>query len=226
MLALYSAIPEAARRTHAVLANPFGALERPRAELIAPLAGKVVVVVGDRDEAGRKGAARWGEAITRVARETRVLEIAGPGKDLRDWLLHVGTSGRGNVPQGDAAFDELRALARGVEPLRASEAPDLNEQAARGEDGQKSVGRRDSGREETEDLQGRLLNLVDSIRAGGEDTAEALEEFTKLVTHALRFAEIVGMLLGDGLQLEDLRHLAEALAKVVGLAHLLSECTI
>lgn len=109
MLSLYTAIPAPARGVHIVLSNPFGAAENPRPELLDALTGKLVVILTDRDDAGRRRGERWGPPVARLAQECRVLEIPGPGKDVRDWLLAGGT------------LEQLREFARAVEPLRRPE---------------------------------------------------------------------------------------------------------
>lgn len=87
LLALWTAIPPELRDRHLVIANPFGAVEKPRAELLEVIRGKTIRVVGDLDAAGKAGAARWAEAIAELAADCRVVPLtAGPWKDIRDWL--------------------------------------------------------------------------------------------------------------------------------------------
>ena len=102
MLALESAIPEELRPSHVVLTNAFGAGEKPRPELVEQLAGKIVVVVRDRDQVGQQGGQCWADAIAAVAAEVHIIDPPERDdvKDLRGWLQDGGT------------FDEIRAIAR------------------------------------------------------------------------------------------------------------------
>jgi len=102
MLALESVIPEDLRPSHIALTNAFGAGEKPHSELVEQLAGKIIVVVRDRDRVGQEGGQRWADAIAAGASEVRIVdppEREGV-KDLRDWLQDGGT------------FNEIRATAR------------------------------------------------------------------------------------------------------------------
>ncbi len=70
--------------------------------------GRRVVVLGDKDEAGRKHAEHVAAMLNGVAAEVKILELPGAGKDVSDWLASGGTK------------DELLKLAEAAE---ASEPP-------------------------------------------------------------------------------------------------------
>ncbi len=105
MLALQSIIPRDLITKHAVLANSGGSVQLPTAELIAPLAGKIVHVVHDCDVDGQKGALRWAHAIAEVAVECRNVVLPyrieeSHGKDARDFRFaaRVTVAAGGNLP--------------------------------------------------------------------------------------------------------------------------------
>lgn len=115
MLALWSAIPEPQRASHVVLTNPFGSTEKPTTEVLEPLRGKRVYVCHDPDDPGRRGAARWAEAIATVAAEVRVVNLPTEGQDLRDWLSAGGT------------YEQLLALAASPTSTTPTAAAPLDE---------------------------------------------------------------------------------------------------
>jgi len=91
MLALQSLIPRDRLHADIVITNSGGGMEVPRPEMLAPLAGKRVNVVGDLDQAGQAGARRWAEAIATVAESSNLVRLPGEiqekhGVDLRDLL--------------------------------------------------------------------------------------------------------------------------------------------
>jgi hypothetical protein len=116
-LALQAAIFDAARRTddpeafiakHVVLSNSNGANEEPKDYYVNSVAGKVVFVVGDADEAGQGGAARWAEKLAKKAAEVRNVKLPyevwpDHGRDLRDYFR-----------EEDNSFETLLELAGGM----------------------------------------------------------------------------------------------------------------
>ena len=94
LLALWSIIPPEKREYHLVVTNSGGALQNPPAWALSIFAGRRVAIIGDADEPGQAGAAKWAAWAASVAREVRVirpgqlgLDIAkNHGLDLRDWL--------------------------------------------------------------------------------------------------------------------------------------------
>ncbi|MCP4540420.1 MAG: hypothetical protein GY832_25050 [Chloroflexi bacterium] len=114
LLTLQSIIPKKLEKTHLVISNSGGAMETPRAEMIALFAGLAeAFVVGDLDKSGQTGVRRFGESIATVAKETRLVKLPGEitekhGFDLRDWILAGGT------------YEELLKLARAGELIEAA----------------------------------------------------------------------------------------------------------
>ncbi len=126
MLALWTAIPEDLRARHLVVSNAFGAGEKPRDDLLETLRGRRVAVVGDLDQVGQAGAARWVTALAPVAAEVLVAKLPpGEWKDVRDWINAGGT------------YAQLLALAAPVSaaapPLGPATIPPGVSTAARGE---------------------------------------------------------------------------------------------
>jgi hypothetical protein len=126
MLALLTAIPDELRDRHVVLTNSGGCGEVPRDEFLDLLAGRRVFVVGDADQPGQAGAAKWAAAIAETAAECRVVVLPyevteNHGKDLRDWLAEGGTY---------AALLALAEAAAVVEPERPPDDPAVSVDAA------------------------------------------------------------------------------------------------
>ena len=59
--------------------------------IAASLAGKVVYVIGDNDDAGRKGAEKWAKLIAKHAAKTYRPILPSAGQDLRDFLKEKTT---------------------------------------------------------------------------------------------------------------------------------------
>jgi len=91
LLALWSIIPPEKRENHLVVTNAGGATETPKSWMAGIFAGRLAVVIGDADEPGQAGAAKWARWISKVAAEVRVVRLPyeiskDHGKDLRDWV--------------------------------------------------------------------------------------------------------------------------------------------
>lgn len=76
---------------HAILTNSGGCQETPTDLYLQHLNGKKVIVIGDADKDGQKGAAKWADAITPVAEWCRNPQLPYQiepkhGKDVRDYL--------------------------------------------------------------------------------------------------------------------------------------------
>lgn len=90
-LALDSLIPDEFRGRHVVITNSAGCAENPRPDFLSHLAGKMVCVIGDADEPGQVGAAKWAAAIAASGVAVKNVKLPYPvepshGKDLRDWF--------------------------------------------------------------------------------------------------------------------------------------------
>lgn len=110
--ALLAILPSDRLATDAVLTNGSGCAEHPRVVQTRVWGAADVVVIGDRDEPGVAGAARWSEAFARAGCPTRNVALPYPvaekhGQDLRDWINEGHT------------FDELTKLAEAIEPATA-----------------------------------------------------------------------------------------------------------
>ncbi len=95
LLALWSLIPPEKRDNHLVVTNSGGAQQNPLPWMATAFAGRNVVIVGDADEPGQLGAAKWAKWAVKVAADVRVIlptamgfeEVSKKhGKDLRDWM--------------------------------------------------------------------------------------------------------------------------------------------
>ena len=94
LLALWAAIPPEKRDRHLVVTNSGGANQNPLGWMATIFAGRNVAVVGDCDEPGQLGAAKWAAWAEKVASEVRLVrgeqlgyEIEkNHGKDIRDWI--------------------------------------------------------------------------------------------------------------------------------------------
>lgn len=91
LMALWSAMPEELRSSHAVVAVSNGANQFPDGWIVEGLADKTVYLVRDADKAGEESLAKWGPVLARRAREVRAARLPYPiepkhGKDLRDYL--------------------------------------------------------------------------------------------------------------------------------------------
>ncbi len=71
--------------------NPGGAKKWSKLSDDSALHGRRVVVIADRDAAGREHAADVAMRLQNRAAEIRVLELPGPGKDASDWFDAGGT---------------------------------------------------------------------------------------------------------------------------------------
>ena len=83
---------------HSVISAACGAKGRGKLSL-SFLAGKRVIIVADRDEAGRDGGESLAGVIAAKGIDVRLIDAPGQGKDVRDYLNAGGT------------FDELARLA-------------------------------------------------------------------------------------------------------------------
>ena len=83
--------------------NPMGAGKWGQVDQ-TPLRDRIVVVIPDKDEPGRKHARQVARALHRIARKVRLLELPGEGKDVTDWIEAGGTR------------DQLVDLARSAPP--------------------------------------------------------------------------------------------------------------
>jgi hypothetical protein len=94
LLALWAIIPPEKRENHLVITNSGGAQQTPLGWIAAVFVGRMVAVVGDADEPGQAGAAKWAAWAAKVAGEVRRVsaeqlgyEVAKDhGRDLRDWI--------------------------------------------------------------------------------------------------------------------------------------------
>ncbi len=96
LLALESVIPEEHRGKHVVITNSGGASENPKQWQVEKVAGKVVGVIADCDDAGSKGAQKWAGALANAASEVRLVSLPlektkNKGRDLRDFFNDGGT---------------------------------------------------------------------------------------------------------------------------------------
>jgi len=73
--------------------NPGGAGKWNKLSDDSALHGRRVVIIADKDEAGRKHAADVAMRLQSRAREIRPLELPGDGKDASDWFDAGGTTG-------------------------------------------------------------------------------------------------------------------------------------
>lgn len=71
--------------------NPGGAKKWSRLSDDSALHGRRVVIIADKDAAGREHAADVAMRLQNRAAEIRVLELPGPGKDASDWFGAGGT---------------------------------------------------------------------------------------------------------------------------------------
>jgi hypothetical protein len=126
LLGLMSAIPPDLKTAHVVVTNASGETGDVSPTQAKLLAGLRVAVVGDRDEAGTIGAAKWCRALDGLADQIRNVELPWPiepkhGKDLRDYLA-------------DHTYADLLALAEATPPWtrppEASTAPTDQEPTA------------------------------------------------------------------------------------------------
>ncbi|NUQ49701.1 MAG: hypothetical protein HUU27_07255, partial [Phycisphaerae bacterium] len=95
--------------------NPGGAGKWNRLSDDSALHGRRVVIIADKDAAGRKHASDVAMRLQNRAAEVRVLELPGPGKDASDWFDAGGT------------VDELLRL---VEAARDAPPPDAPARSA------------------------------------------------------------------------------------------------
>jgi len=94
LLALLAIIPPEKRDRHLVITNSGGSQQNPIGWMAQLFAGRNVVVVGDSDEPGQAGAAKWAAWAAKVAGEVRIIQprqleyeiTKDHGKDLRDWI--------------------------------------------------------------------------------------------------------------------------------------------
>ena len=94
MLALMATIPPDLASKHVVVTNASGETGDVTQAQAKLLAGLRVAVVGDCDEAGQVGMAKWGRALDGVAGEVRAVGLPWEvvpkhGKDARDFLNGV-----------------------------------------------------------------------------------------------------------------------------------------
>ncbi|MEK6674023.1 MAG: hypothetical protein AABZ47_00040 [Planctomycetota bacterium] len=97
--------------------NPGGAGKWNKLSDDSALYGRRVVIIADKDAAGRKHAADVAMRLQNRAREIRVLELPGDGKDASDWFDAGGTA------------EDLRRLVEAVReappPPHASDRPNV-----------------------------------------------------------------------------------------------------
>lgn len=91
LLTLWAVMPPAMRDKHLVVTNSGGATEAPKPWMESVFSGRRVGVVGDADEPGQSGAAKWVKWIARVAKESRLVKLpyiveTNHGKDVRDFF--------------------------------------------------------------------------------------------------------------------------------------------
>jgi uncharacterized protein involved in type VI secretion and phage assembly len=91
MLSLWASLPPESRETTAIVTQAGGATADVPKHQVKLLAGLRVAIVGDADEAGQAGAAKWARALHGIAREVRVVTLPWPiarshGLDVRDFL--------------------------------------------------------------------------------------------------------------------------------------------
>ncbi|MCL2304832.1 MAG: DUF3987 domain-containing protein, partial [Planctomycetaceae bacterium] len=101
VLAFAKAIPESERQNVAVFTNGCGASENPDKEPYKELLDAIAaygckfIVIGDNDEPGQRGVARWSECALQKGCDTRTITLPttindSPINDLRDYFLAGG----------------------------------------------------------------------------------------------------------------------------------------
>lgn len=110
--------------------NPMGAGKWGKIDATAVEAfrGMDVLIVADKDRAGRKHAGEVATALDGVAAGVRVIEVPGDAKDFSDWVAAGG---------GEAKLPDLIALAVDGKAYRAAQdspPPDAEQPAAAGEE--------------------------------------------------------------------------------------------
>jgi hypothetical protein len=125
LLGLMAAIPQDLRGRHVVVTNASGETGDVLPHQAKLLAGLRVAVVGDCDEAGVVGAAKWCRALDGMTAETRNVRLPWPiepkhGRDVRDFLAGTLLPGEPEPAPGTGpatrSYSALLALADSTEP--------------------------------------------------------------------------------------------------------------